>query len=211
MSLAVAAVEPSRGALLCKDALDRLGAVVLLVALSPLLAVIALLVKATSPGPALFRRRVVGRHGVAFDAFKFRTMVVDAEAILRAQPALLAAFRANMKLRDDPRLTPVGAILRRLSLDELPQLVNVVRGEMSLVGPRMIAADEMPRFGDALLTRLAVKPGITGLWQVSGRQDLGYEERVRLDLEYIENWSLRLDLAILARTVPAVLSMRGAY
>jgi lipopolysaccharide/colanic/teichoic acid biosynthesis glycosyltransferase len=159
----------------------------------------------------LHRRRVVGQNGLEFDAFKFRTMVADADAILRAQPDLMREFGANMKLRADPRLTKVGAFLRRTSLDELPQLLNVAAGHMSLVGPRMIAPDEMPKFGDALATRLAVKPGITGLWQVSGRQELGYDDRIRLDLHYIENWSFWLDLTILARTIPAVLSMRGAY
>jgi lipopolysaccharide/colanic/teichoic acid biosynthesis glycosyltransferase len=124
---------------------------------------------------------------------------------------LLRAFGDNMKLRTDPRLTPLGAVLRRASLDELPQLLNVAAGHMSLVGPRMIAPEEMPKFGDALATRLAVKPGITGLWQISGRQELAYADRIRLDLHYIEHWSLWLDLAILVRTVPAVLSMRGAY
>jgi lipopolysaccharide/colanic/teichoic acid biosynthesis glycosyltransferase len=211
MSLAIAALAPTRPAYVCKEALDRLLAIALLIALSPLLAMVALVVAATSPGPVLHRRRVLGRYGVEFDAFKFRTMVADADAILHAQPALRQEFTANMKLRDDPRLTPFGAVLRRLSLDELPQLLNVARGEMSLVGPRMIIADEMAKFGDLAGMRLAVKPGITGLWQVSGRQELPYEDRIRLDLHYIEHWSLWLDLAILARTIPAVLSMRGAY
>ncbi len=211
MSLVLASAPPTHGTFVCKEVLDRVLALLLLALLCPLLIVIAALVALTSPGPILHRRRVVGRHGLEFDAFKFRTMVVDADAILRGRPDLLAEFGTNMKLRADPRLIRVGALLRRLSLDELPQLVNVVRGEMSLVGPRMIAADEMPKFGDALATRLAVKPGLTGLWQVSGRQELAYHDRVRLDLHYIENWSLRMDLAILARTIPAVLSMRGAY
>jgi lipopolysaccharide/colanic/teichoic acid biosynthesis glycosyltransferase len=211
MSLVLASAAPSHLTYLCKEILDRVIAMCLLVVLSPILLVIAAVVAVSSPGPILHRRRVVGRHGVEFDAFKFRTMVTDADAILRTQPALLEQFAANMKLRADPRLTTIGAVLRRMSLDELPQLVNVGRGEMSLVGPRMIAPDEMPKFGDALGTRLAVKPGITGLWQVSGRQELGYDDRVRLDLHYIENWSLWLDMAILARTIPAVLSMRGAY
>jgi lipopolysaccharide/colanic/teichoic acid biosynthesis glycosyltransferase len=211
MSLLVASRVPPRPAYLCKQILDRLAAAVLLVLLSPVLLLIAALVTTTSPGSTFHRRRVVGRHGAEFDAFKFRTMVVDADEILRAQPELLREFGANMKLRADPRLTRIGAFLRRTSLDELPQLFNVAAGHMSLVGPRMIAPDEMPRFGDALATRLAVKPGITGLWQVSGRQELDYDDRIRLDLHYIENWSLWLDLAILARTIPAVLSMRGAY
>jgi lipopolysaccharide/colanic/teichoic acid biosynthesis glycosyltransferase len=202
---------PRRVAHLWKELIEPLLAALLLVGLSPLLAAVALVVAATSPGPVLHRRRVVGLHGVEFDAFKFRTMVVGADALLAAQPALARDFAANMKLRDDPRLTRVGGFLRRSSIDELPQLINVVRREMSLVGPRMIGPDERSKFGAALARRLAVKPGITGLWQVSGRQDLGYDDRVRLDLHYIDNWSLWLDLSILARTIPAVLSMRGAY
>lgn len=211
MSLALACAAPPRAAYRCKEAFDRALAVALLALLSPLLLVIAVLVATTSAGPVLHRRRVVGRHGVEFDAFKFRTMVADADAILQARPELLRAFDANMKLRADPRLTPLGALLRRASLDELPQLLNVAAGDMSLVGPRMIAPEEMPKFGDALATRLAVKPGITGLWQISGRQELAYDDRVRLDLHYIEHWSLWLDLSILMRTIPAVLSMRGAF
>ncbi len=211
MSLALACAAPPRAAYRCKEVLDRVIAVVLLAFLSPVLLIIAALVAVTSAGPVLHRRRVVGRHGVEFDAFKFRTMVADADAILQRDPDLLRAFDANMKLRADPRLTPVGGVLRRISLDELPQLLNVAAGHMSLVGPRMIAPAEMGKFGDALAQRLAVKPGITGLWQISGRQELAYEDRIRLDLHYIEHWSLGLDLAILARTIPAVLSMRGAY
>ncbi len=211
MSLALACTAPPRAAYRCKEVLDRVIAVVLLAFLSPVLLIIAALVAVTSPGPVLHRRRVVGRHGIEFDAFKFRTMVADADAILQRDPDLLRAFDANMKLRADPRLTPVGAMLRRMSLDELPQLFNVAAGHMSLVGPRIIAPTEMAKFGDALAQRLAVKPGITGLWQISGRQELAYDDRIRLDLHYIEHWSLGLDLAILARTIPAVLSMRGAY
>jgi lipopolysaccharide/colanic/teichoic acid biosynthesis glycosyltransferase len=211
MSLLVAATAPPRPAYVCKQILDRGLAILLLFLLAPVLILIAGLVATTSTGSMLHRRRVVGQNGLEFDAFKFRTMVADADAILRAQPDLMREFGANMKLRADPRLTKVGAFLRRTSLDELPQLLNVAAGHMSLVGPRMIAPDEMPKFGDALATRLAVKPGITGLWQVSGRQELGYDDRIRLDLHYIENWSFWLDLTILARTIPAVLSMRGAY
>jgi lipopolysaccharide/colanic/teichoic acid biosynthesis glycosyltransferase len=211
MSLALASVEPQHPTYLCKEALDRITAVALLLFLAPLLLVLAAAVATTSSGPVFFRRRVVGRHGIEFDAFKFRTMVVDADAILHAQPELHSQFAANMKLRDDPRLTRIGAFLRRTSLDELPQLINVAAGSMSLVGPRMIAPDETTKFGELLPQRLAVKPGITGLWQVSGRQELAYDDRIRLDLHYIDNWSLWLDLEILARTIPAVLSMRGAY
>jgi lipopolysaccharide/colanic/teichoic acid biosynthesis glycosyltransferase len=204
-------VAPRRMARRCKAWIEPLAAGLLLIGLSPLLALVALAVAVTSPGPVLHRRRVVGLHGVEFDAFKFRTMVVGADALLRAQPALARAFDVNMKLRDDPRVTAVGAVLRPLSLDELPQLINVLCGQMSLVGPRMIAPEEQAKFGAALTRRQAVKPGITGLWQVSGRQELAYDDRVRLDLEYIERWSLWLDLSILLRTIPAVLSRRGAY
>lgn len=194
-----------------KACLDRLAALFLLVAMAPVLIAIAVLVRASSPGPVIFRRRVVGLHGIEMDAFKFRTMVRDADAVLAGQPDLLQAYDDNVKLRDDPRRTRFGRWLRRTSLDELPQLVNVLRGEMSLVGPRMITRDELPKYGAAAKLRLTVKPGITGLWQVSGRQELDYQQRIALDVQYIENWSLWLDLRILLKTVPAVLSMRGAY
>ncbi|MDX2170756.1 MAG: sugar transferase [Deltaproteobacteria bacterium] len=194
-----------------KACLEPLLAALLLVAVAPLLILIGLAVAVSSPGPLVHRRRVVGLDGVEFDAFKFRTMVVGADALLRRQPALARDFDVNMKLRDDPRVTAIGALLRPLSLDELPQLLNVVRGEMSLVGPRIIAPEEQARFGDALARRLTVKPGITGLWQVSGRHELAYAERVRLDLAYIDHWTPWLDVSILLRTIPAVLSRRGAY
>jgi lipopolysaccharide/colanic/teichoic acid biosynthesis glycosyltransferase len=194
-----------------KACLEPLLAGLLLVAAAPLLILVGLAVALSSPGPVVHRRRVVGLDGVEFDAFKFRTMVVGADALLRSQPALARAFDVNMKLRDDPRVTAIGAVLRPLSLDELPQLLNVVRGEMSLVGPRIITPEEQVRFGDALPRRLTVKPGITGLWQVSGRHELAYPERVRLDLAYIDQWTPWLDVAILLRTIPAVLSRRGAY
>jgi lipopolysaccharide/colanic/teichoic acid biosynthesis glycosyltransferase len=193
-----------------KDIFDRIAAAICLVLVSPLLIAIAAAVRLTSKGPVIYRRRVLGRHGVPFDAFKFRTMVADAEQLLPTNPEVARQFAVNMKLRNDPRLTRFGRVLRRSSLDELPQLLNVLRGEMSLVGPRIIAPEEVPRYGAHIHSRLSVKPGITGLWQVSGRQELGYGERVALDLEYIEHWSLWLDVCILLRTVPAVLSMRGA-
>ena len=149
----------------------------------------------------LFRSQIrVGRDGRCFTLYKFRTMVADAEQ----QKALLAASNeadgALFKIRRDPRITPIGGWLRRWSLDELPQLLNVVRGDMSLVGPRPALPDETARYGDHMRRRLVVKPGITGLWQVSGRSDLAWEEAVRLDLRYVENWSLALDLQILWKT-----------
>jgi undecaprenyl-phosphate galactose phosphotransferase len=194
-----------------KRLMDVVLASVLVVVLAPLLVAIAVIVATTSSGPVLYRRRVVGLGGVEFDAFKFRTMVADADEALRRNPDLLREFEVNFKLRDDPRVTTVGNFLRRCSLDELPQLFNVLIGQMSLVGPRMIVAEEMPRYGDVLARRLEVRPGITGLWQVSGRQEGAYEERARLDFEYLENWSLLGDVAILLKTIPAVLQRRGAY
>ena len=186
-------------------------AAVSLLLLSPILFVISFLVRSDSPGPIIYRRRVVGLHGQEFDAFKFRTMVINADEILHQNPDLWAEYQKNIKLKNDPRVTPVGQWLRRLSLDELPQLVNVLRGEMSLVGPRMVTSDELAKYGEFATQRLTVRPGITGLWQVSGRQDVSYSARILLDKEYINNWSLLLDLKILFRTIPAVLSMKGAH
>jgi exopolysaccharide biosynthesis polyprenyl glycosylphosphotransferase len=194
-----------------KTMLDYLGAAGLLLCLAPLLLLIGLLVKLDSPGPILYRRRVLGQAGRPFDAFKFRTMVADAEALLAADAALREAFAKGYKLKDDPRVTRLGRLLRRTSLDELPQLFNVLRGEMSLVGPRMIAPDEAERYGKWQLNLLTVKPGITGPWQVQGRSDIPYEERVRLSMHYIRNYSLWLDLEILLRTVMVVLRGKGAY
>ncbi len=194
-----------------KDGCDRLSAAAAIIVLSPLWIIIGALVWLTSPGPIIYRRRVIGLNGVQFDAFKFRTMVVDADRILQKDPLLRAAFQSRMKMREDPRLTGFGRWLRQTSLDELPQLFNVVRGEMSLVGPRMISPDEADKYAPVLNRRLLVKPGMTGLWQVSGRQQLDYQTRIALDMEYMENWSLWLDLTILLKTIPAVLSMRGAY
>jgi lipopolysaccharide/colanic/teichoic acid biosynthesis glycosyltransferase len=201
----------SRSALLVKRIFDLAGATAALLVLTPLLCLIAVLVRVSSPGPVIYRRRVLGVEGFQFDAFKFRTMVQDADRIWQSDNDLARRFKENMKLRTDPRVTAIGRVLRRLSLDELPQLFNVIRGEMSLVGPRMIAPEEANRYGGALTRRLSVRPGITGLWQVSGRQNVDYNTRIALDLEYIENWSLWLDLVILLKTIPVVLSMRGAY
>lgn len=194
-----------------KYALDRVLAAAFIVMLAPIWLLLASVVRLSSPGPVIHRRRVLGYEGTLFDAFKFRTMVADADHRLREDPALRDEFVREMKVRDDPRLTPVGRWLRRTSLDELPQLVNVLRGEMSLVGPRMIAPEEADKYGAFLARRLSVRPGITGLWQVSGRQDVDYARRIELDREYLDRWSLWLDLAILLKTVPAVLTMRGAY
>lgn len=194
-----------------KTTMDYLGALFLLILLSPLFLVVALLIKQDSPGPVFHRRRVVGRGGQTFDAFKFRTMSIEGDKILAHHPELRAELRLNHKLKHDPRVTRVGAVLRRISVDELPQLMNVLSGQMSLVGPRMITPEEMDKYGKWRWNLLTVKPGITGLWQISGRSDVSYEDRVRLDMYYIRNYTIWLDLLILWRTLPAVMGRRGAY
>ncbi len=193
-----------------KTVVDRVGALLLLVLLSPLLAAIAVAVRYRSPGPVFFHQVRVGRHGREFLMHKFRTMHTDAEARL----ADLRADGSNgvlFKMRDDPRVTVAGRWLRRFSLDELPQLFNVLCGQMSLVGPRPPLPAEVAVYPSDMRRRLAVRPGLTGLWQVSGRADLSWEETVRLDLRYVENWSLSLDFVILLRTVVAVVRASGAY
>ncbi|HNV02009.1 MAG TPA: sugar transferase [Vicinamibacterales bacterium] len=190
---------------------DRLlGAAAALLA-APLMLVVAALVKLTSEGPIIHRRRVVGRGGVEFDAFKFRTMVANADQILAADPALRRGFLQKHKIEDDPRVTPVGRFLRKLSLDELPQFFNVLAGQMSVVGPRMLSPEEIDRYGAHVAALLSVKPGLTGLWQVSGRQRTTYERRIQLDMQYVRTWSLWLDLRILARTPIEVFRGTGAF
>ncbi|HET6500240.1 MAG TPA: sugar transferase [Amycolatopsis sp.] len=209
--LRVTAPAFTGGRRMVKEGVDRLLAAALIALLSPVLLVIAALVKSGDGGPVLYRQRRVGRDGDTFMMIKFRTMVVGAEAV---RSELLAANEAAgplFKLRRDPRVTRVGAVLRRYSLDELPQLLNVLAGSMSLVGPRPPLPEETVNYERAAQRRLLVKPGITGLWQVSGRSDLSWEDSVRLDLRYVEDWSLALDLAILGKTVRAVLGGRGAY
>jgi lipopolysaccharide/colanic/teichoic acid biosynthesis glycosyltransferase len=195
---------------LVKRCIDLLGAGILIVALLPVFIVIGLLVVLDDGWPVIYRRRVLGTTG-EFDAFKFRTMVRDADSILAANPALKAEFERNFKLKDDPRITRVGAFLRKLSLDELPQLFNVLRGQMSLVGPRMITAAELHKYGPYKQLLLSVKPGLTGYWQVRGRQNVSYEERVRMDLHYLGTWSLNLDIKILFETPVKALKREGAF
>ncbi|WP_090932542.1 sugar transferase [Nonomuraea jiangxiensis] len=194
---------------LVKNVFDRLVAAGLLVLLAPLLAGLAVAVRMTSPGPALFRQTRVGKDGTLFTIVKFRTMRRGSEQ----QRITLVSDRAGVlfKIRNDPRVTPLGTFMRRHSLDELPQLINVVRGHMSLVGPRPPLPEEVARYGDDVRRRLLVRPGLTGLWQVSGRSDLSWEESVRLDLRYVENWSLTMDLQILWKTWSAVARGQGAY
>jgi len=196
---------------LIKAAFDRVTALVGLVVLLPLLLAIAVAVRATSNGPAVFKQTRIGLDGTPFTLWKFRTMHADAEARLEGLQALNEHDGVLFKLRDDPRVTRLGRTLRVYSLDELPQLVNVVRGDMSLVGPRPPLPSEVARYVGHTRRRLMVKPGITGLWQVSGRSDLSWEDTVRLDLQYVENWSLGLDIALLAKTLMTVIKRRGAY
>jgi lipopolysaccharide/colanic/teichoic acid biosynthesis glycosyltransferase len=193
-----------------KHLTERVIAVVALLVLAPLLITIGLAVRLTSPGPALFRQKRVGGDGGEFRVFKFRTMFRDAESRLAALRAQNESDGHLFKIKDDPRVTPIGAFLRRASLDELPQLLNVALGDMSLVGPRPLPVDQADFVGPER-RRLLVRPGITGLWQVSGRSDLSWEDAVRLDLYYVENWSITLDLLILARTIRAVIRGSGAY
>jgi len=194
-----------------KAVVDRVGALLLIVVLAPVMVTVAAAVCLDSPGPALYRQRRVGLGGADFGVWKFRSMVQDADLLRTDLAADQDGVTHLFKLRRDPRITRVGAFIRRYSLDELPQLFNVLLGEMSLVGPRPHLADEVALYDDHANRRLLVRPGLTGLWQVSGRSDLSYEESRRLDLYYVENWSMIGDLSILARTVRAVLRHDGAY
>ena len=196
---------------LIKSAFDRIAAAIALVVLLPLLAGLALAVKLDDSGPVLFRQTRIGKDGKPFTLYKFRTMVVDAEQRLAEVTALNESGGLLFKIRKDPRLTRIGVGLRRKSLDELPQLINVLIGDMSLVGPRPALPAEADAYGHHVRRRLAVKPGITGLWQVSGRSDLAWDEAIRLDLRYVENWSFVLDLQILWKTWSAVIHGDGAY
>lgn len=209
--------RPSLLYLPMKRLLDVVGSLLGLILLFPLYLLLAFLVRRDSPGPIFHRRRVLEQQeytgGVprTFDAFKFRTMIADADEYLRRNPHLMREFQRDYKLRQDPRITPLGHKLRTTSLDELPQLLNVLRGQMSLVGPRMISPPELAMYGERAAKLLSVKPGLTGLWQVSGRQHVSYQERVRLDMEYIDNHSFLLDLQILLRTVECVILRKGAF
>lgn len=197
--------------MIAKNAFDRLFGFMLFFLASPLLAVIAVAVKLTSPGPVLFRQVRIGIDGRRFTMLKFRSMVVDAESRKADLIDLDEGNGVLFKMKNDPRVTRVGAVIRRFSLDELPQLWNIVRGDMSLVGPRPPLPEEVAGYSDDATRRLRVRPGLTGLWQVSGRSDLSWEESLRLDLRYVDNWSMALDLAIMWRTARAVVRGSGAY
>jgi Undecaprenyl-phosphate galactose phosphotransferase WbaP len=213
-------MEISNGRLLSslwtlKRAVDVIVAVIVLVMVFPLMAAIALAIKLTSPGPIFYGHKRLGFQGKWFSAWKFRTMHPNGDAVLRdylaAHPEARAEWDRDHKLRKDPRITRVGKFLRKSSLDELPQVWNVLKGEMSLVGPRPIVAKEVAKYGDVFGKYAAVKPGITGMWQVSGRNEVSYEERVKLDQYYIANWSPWLDLFILAKTIVVLIRRDGAY
>ncbi|WP_328998649.1 sugar transferase [Kribbella sp. NBC_00709] len=201
----------SGGPHLMKAVFDRTVALGFIAVLSPLLIGLALAVKVSSPGPVLFRQQRIGRGGAEFTMLKFRSMYSDAEQRLGDLFALSDGNGVIFKMRDDPRMTPLGRWIRRFSLDELPQLFNVLRGDMSLVGPRPPLAEEVALYAADDSRRMLVKPGMTGLWQVSGRSDLSWDESVRLDLRYVDNWSMTLDLLILWKTVRAVIYGAGAY
>jgi exopolysaccharide biosynthesis polyprenyl glycosylphosphotransferase len=202
------AVQASRWA---KRTFDIVGSLALLVAFAPLLAYSALRIWAHDRGPVLFSHTRIGKDGAEFACLKFRTMVTDAESLLADLRLEQGADALLFKMKDDPRITVPGRWLRRFSFDELPQLVNVLRGDMSLVGPRPQVADEVAQYRGGMARRLLVRPGMTGLWQVSGRSDLSADEAMRLDIFYVDNWSMVQDLAILGRTFGAVLGSRGAY
>lgn len=206
-----ALLAASKAMLRVKRTVDVVGSMALLILLSPLLLITAVAIKLTSPGPIFFRQPRAGKDGREFTFYKFRSMCVDAvekrDGLIEHNEATGPVF----KIREDPRMTTIGRFIRQTSIDELPQLWNVLKGDMSLVGPRPLPIEEAVQCSDWELQRLRVVPGITAIWQVSGRSELDFETWVQMDIEYIENWSLWLDLKLLAKTIPAVLSRQGAY
>lgn len=195
-----------------KRTLDILVAIVVLIVVAPVMAVLVVVVHTASPGPIIFRQTRIGRGGQTFTLLKFRTMFVGSDArVLSLSGMNHMADGPLFKVRDDPRVTVSGRWMRKYSLDELPQLFNVLAGSMSLVGPRPALPHETETYSDNVRRRLTVKPGITGLWQVSGRCDLDWAQSVQLDIRYVETWNIYVDIWILIRTIPAVISGRGAY
>jgi exopolysaccharide production protein ExoY len=213
----VAWLRPKAGVLggSVKRVFDISFALTAIVVLLPLIVLIALAIKLWDGGPILYRHRRIGLNGEPFDCLKFRSMVMNGDEVLSRHLAsnreAAKEWRETRKLKDDPRVTPLGAGMRKTSIDELPQLLNILKGEMSLVGPRPIVTDEMLKYGDAIGHYLRVRPGLTGPWQISGRNDASYTTRVQLDRDYVEDWSFRRDLVIIAKTVRAVLSAHGSY
>jgi undecaprenyl-phosphate galactose phosphotransferase len=198
-----------------KNLIDGIISMIVFVVMLPVMTVIAMLVKLTSSGPVLYKAKRLGKKGRPIEVYKFRSMYADAderlERLLRENTELAREFKSNFKLRNDPRVTPLGKFLRRTSLDELPQLLNVFKGEMSLVGPRPIVDQEVKYYAGNYEVFSSVKPGITGLWQTSGRSDSSYDERVGFDVYYVLNWSPWMDIWILIRTAFCVITMKGAY
>lgn len=207
----VTKLNPQQAHKTLKAMLDYMIVIPALLLTWPIFLALAILVRLDSPGPIIHRRKVLGRDGRIFYAFKFRTMYINGDEILNQYPHLKAELNANYKLKCDPRITRIGKLLRKFSLDELPQLFNVLRQEMSIVGPRIIAPNEIVKYGRSGENLLTVQPGLTGLWQVSGRSNTSYDERVALDMNYIQNWSVWMDISILFRTIPAVMKGDGAY
>jgi lipopolysaccharide/colanic/teichoic acid biosynthesis glycosyltransferase len=198
-----------------KRSVDIMIAATALVAIWPLFLMIVIVMKLTDPGPVFFAHERIGFNGRRFRCLKFRSMVLDSEAalqaLLRRDPGAAREWKETQKLRRDPRITALGRLLRKTSLDELPQLLNVLAGDMSIVGPRPIVSAEAARYGSSLGVYAAARPGMTGPWQVGGRNDTSYEQRVRLDVEYVENWSLQRDLVVMMKTAYVVLSRSGSY
>lgn len=198
-----------------KRSFDILVALAALVLLSPIFVLIMALVKYSDGGSVFYGHRRIGYNGSTFRCLKFRTMSENGDAVLQQylqqNPAAYEEWRATRKLQNDPRVTVIGTVLRKLSLDELPQLINIIRGEMSLVGPRPVVEDELELYEASAVYYLQTRPGLTGLWQVSGRNDVSYETRVAFDTQYVRNWSLIADLVIVVRTIPAVCMSRGSY
>jgi exopolysaccharide production protein ExoY len=207
-------VFPPTGGIL-KRGFDITVASVALVFISPIFLMLMLLVKFSDKGPVFYGHRRIGHNGQTFRCMKFRTMVVDGDRVLQAylqgNPKAQEEWLATRKLQEDPRVTVIGTVLRKLSLDELPQLLNIIRGEMSIVGPRPVVEEELELYDAAAVYYLQSRPGLTGLWQVSGRNDVSYETRVAFDTHYVKTWSLRSDMVIIAKTIPAVCFSRGSY
>jgi len=194
-----------------KKLMDVFGACMGLTVLSPLFFVLPLLIKIESKGPVFHKRKVVGKNNVPFFAYKFRTMVKDADKILENDKTLNKNFLGNFKIKKDPRITQVGYYLRKYSLDEVPQLINILKGQMSLVGPRMMTDIELQQYGKWRNLILIMKPGLSGLWQVSGRQNVSFQRRIGFDIDYVTNWSLWKDIQIIFKTFIVVLKAEGAY
>lgn len=200
---------------LAKRSFDITAAALALILFSPIFLMIAALVKFSDNGPILYGHRRIGHNGRSFKCLKFRTMAVNGDEVLRnhlkANPQAAEEWRATRKLKTDPRVTVVGTVLRKLSLDELPQLFNILRGEMSVVGPRPVVDEELNLYDSFAAYYLTTRPGLTGLWQISGRNDVSYETRIAFDTQYVQNWSLIGDVAIIVKTIPAVCMARGSY